>query len=142
MCLETQNEGYFDSTKFLDQVDKAIDIFEGKYPNHQAVFLFDNAPCHRKCSDDSLNINRMNVNPGGKQPIMKDTIWNGQVQRLVTEDGIPKGMKLVLQERGVNTDGMNARAMREKLGSYPDFVNVPTLVEELVRSRSHICLFF
>ena len=73
---------------------------------------------------------------------MKDTVWNGQVKRLVTDDGIPKGMKLVLQKRGVNTDGMNARAMREKLGSFPDFVDVPTLVEELVRSRSHICLFF
>ena len=31
---------------------------------------------------------------------------------MVDPDGIPKGMKLILQERGVNTDGMNAKKMR------------------------------
>ncbi len=45
----------------------------------------------------------MNVGPGGKQPVMKDT---GKVQRLVNDSGIPKGMKLVLQERGVDTFAM------------------------------------
>ena len=61
---------------------------------------------------------------------------------MVDSNGIPKGMKLVLQERGVDTDGMNAKAMREKLGSHPDFMNEPTLVEQLVHDRNHICLFF
>ena len=66
LLLETQTEGYFDSPKFLKQVSKAIDIFEHKHPHAQGVFIFDNAPCHRKCSEDSLNVNRMNVGPGGK----------------------------------------------------------------------------
>ena len=48
LLLETQTEGYFESNMFLKQVDKAIEIFETKYPNAQALFLFDNAPCHRK----------------------------------------------------------------------------------------------
>ena len=53
--------------KFLEQVDNAIDVFEKKFPVAQALFLFDNAPSHRKCSDDSLSAEHMNVRPGGKQ---------------------------------------------------------------------------
>ena len=54
--VETQTEGYFDGPKFLKQVSKAIDIFERIYPHAQGVFIFDNAPCHKKCSEDSLNV--------------------------------------------------------------------------------------
>ena len=76
-------------------------------------FLFDNAPSHRKCSEDSLSAERMNVRPGGKQPVMRDTIFNGRFQQMVLPDGRAKGMKIVLQERGVDTSGMNAQKMRE-----------------------------
>ena len=99
ILLETQNDGYFNNDKFLEQVKVAIDIFEAKYPNAQAVFMFDNAPCHRKVSDNALSAEKMNVKPGGKQPIMRDGAWNGQVQKMTLPDGTPKGMKLVLQER-------------------------------------------
>ena len=73
---------------------------------------------------------------------MKDTVHNGVAQHMVDGSGIPKGMKLVLEERGIDTSGMNARKMREVLGAHSDFVNVTTLVEELVESRNHIPLFF
>ena len=51
----------------------------------------------------------MNVNPGGKQPKMHSTIFNGQIQHMVFPDdyldsnlqGKPKGMRIVLQERGL-----------------------------------------
>lgn len=46
LLLETQRDGYFESTKFLAQVDIAIDIFERQYPNHVCIFIFDNAPCN------------------------------------------------------------------------------------------------
>ena len=48
----------------------------------------------------------------------------------------------MLEERGVNTDGLNAKAMRDILGKHPDFITQTTLVEELITSPSHICLFF
>ena len=60
----------------------------------------------------------MNVKPGGKQPKMRDTIWNG------FNICVPKGMKQVLEERGVNTSKMNADEMRTVLGSMTDFKNV------------------
>ena len=41
--------------------------------------------------------------------MMRDTIFNGRIERVVLPDGPPKGMKIVLQERGVDTSGMNAK---------------------------------
>lgn len=32
---------------------------------------------------------------------MKDTVWSGHIQRMVTPLGIQKGMKTVLEERGL-----------------------------------------
>ena len=48
----------------------------------------------------------MNVGPGGKQPKMRDTVWEGHVQKMVDRNAIPKGMKAILEERGVDTVGM------------------------------------
>ena len=66
VLLETKTDGYFDNNKSLEQVDHAIDVFEKKFPEAQALFLFDNAPSHRKCSEDSLSAERMNARPWGK----------------------------------------------------------------------------
>ena len=72
---------------------------------------------------------------------MRDTVWNGETQQMVLCDGIPKGMKLVLQKRGVDVKGMNADKMRQKLNAFPDFANQPTILEKLVRKRGHIYLY-
>ena len=50
----------------------------------------------------------MNVRDGGKQPFLKDMQWNGCAQSMVTSFGLQKGMRTVLEERGVDTKGMNA----------------------------------
>lgn len=75
--LETGDNrgGYWDSPKFLANVRVAADIAEIKYPkeSYDLLWLFDNAPSHRKMADDALNVNKMNVKPGGKQAILRDT---------------------------------------------------------------------
>lgn len=43
---------------------------------------------------------------------------------------IPKGAHAVLEERGVNTKGMDGDKMREILGSYNGFKNVKSRVEQ------------
>ena len=63
----------------------------------------------------------MNVKPGGKQPVMHDTVYNGKSQKMVLRDGTPKGMKLVLQERGVDVSGMKAEDTRLALQQMHDF---------------------
>ena len=142
LYLETQKEGYFNNDHLLKQVEHTIDIFEKVNPNARGLFLFDNAPSHKKQADDSLNVDKMNVNPGGMQPIMRDTMWEGKVQTMVKPDGTAKGMKAVLQERGVDIKGMKAPDMRAKLKTYSDFANPKTLLEDLVESRGHICEFY
>ena len=59
--------------------------------------------------------------PGGMQPAMRDTMWGGQVQKMVDANGVPKGMKQVLEERGINTSTMVAADMRVVLANYEDF---------------------
>ena len=50
------------------QVENALNIFEAKYPYARGLFLFDNAPSHKKVADDQLDVDKMNVGVGGKQP--------------------------------------------------------------------------
>ena len=59
---------------FLQQVTTAVHVFECKFPGVTGVFLFDNAPSHRKYPPDGLNPAHMNVYPGGKQAIMRDSL--------------------------------------------------------------------
>ena len=121
LYLEHQSEGYFNNDMLMVQVQKAIDIFEKKYPSVIGMFIFDNAPSHRKKPDNSLNPERMNVSDGGRQPVMRDTMWNRCIQKMTLDDGRQKGMKSVLEERGVSTKGMNAAKMREELKKFDDF---------------------
>ena len=141
VALEHQTEGYFTNPMFLNQVSTAIDIFERKHPQSQGCFLFDNAPSHKKVAADALNADKLNVRPGGKQPCLRDTMWDGRVQKMQLPDGRPKGMKLILEERGVCTDGMVAEKLREKLQTFEDFKTQKSLLEEMVEARGHICMF-
>ena len=140
--LEIHKNGYFNNEHLLEQVEKTIDIFERVHPQARGLFLFDNAPSHKKQADDALNADRMNVHPGGMQPPMRDTQWDGKVQRLVFDDGTPKGMKEILKERGVNTRGMRAAEMRATLKTHTDFQGAKTLLEDLVEGRGHLCVFY
>lgn len=142
LYLEHQSEGYFTNDMFVDQVSQAISIFEKKYPGVIGLFIFDNAPSHCKKPDDCLNPDKMNVSNGGKQPFMRDTMWNSSIQKMTLTDGTQKGMRCVLEERGVDTYRMKADQMRKELRKFEDFRSdgVP-IVEEMVVSKGHMCLF-
>ena len=116
-------DGYWNNDKFLKQVKKAVDIAEAKYPGdkYTLVWLFDQSSGHCAFRDDALNVAKMNVKPGGAQPKMRDTIWAGKKQSMVLSNGRPKGMKMVLEERGIDTENMKAADMRLVLGGHDDF---------------------
>ena len=40
---------------------------------------------------------------GGAQAVMMDTLWAGRIQKIANANGVPEGMKQVLEELGVNT---------------------------------------
>ena len=138
------NEGYWTSEKFLAQVKSAITNAEFKYPkeSNTLVWLFDQSSCHCAYNDDAFNVKRMNVKPGGAQPVMRDTCWIGKVQKMVLPDGRPKGMKLVLEERGVDTTKMKAADMALVLGNHHDFKQEKTALEHVVKRKGHYCIFY
>ena len=136
-CGEAK-EGYWTCDKFIKQMKKAIKIAEFKYPKSDCwrhVWIFDHSSCHTAMAEDSLDVSKMNVNPGGKQQVMHDGYWNGMI-------GIPKGLRVVLQKCGVNTTNMNADQMREVLKQHPDFRDEKCRIEHLlVEEHSHIVYF-
>ncbi len=64
-------DSYFTHEDLLEQVKSAIDIFDERFPNAQAVFTFDNATSHQKCSADALSARNMPKFPGwaGKKAV-------------------------------------------------------------------------
>ena len=136
-------EGYWTSDKFMKQIREVAKIVDFKFPRDagwKIVWIFDHSSCHAAMPDDALVVSRMNVNPGGKQPIMRDGWWGGKPQPMCFNLGkIPKGMRRVLEERGVDTRGMKAEKMREVLGSHPDFKNEKSSIERFLgEEKKHI----
>ena len=135
--------GYWTGEKFMAQIKRAVCIAEFKYPPamHTLVWLFDQSSCHRAYASDALNVNNMNVRPGGAQAVMKDTVWAGRVQRMVDENGIPKGMKQILEERGINTATLKGPDMRIILANHNDFRSEKTIIESYLTGRGHAVHF-
>ena len=52
--------------------------------------------------------------------MMRDGWWGGKPHPM-NSHGVPKGLRTVLEERGVNTRGILQEEMRSVLGSHPDF---------------------
>ena len=103
-------EGYWTQDKFIAQMHQAIEIAEIEYPKEGGwhhVWVLDHSSCHAARADDALDVNAMNVKPGGKQRIMRDTIWNGKEWCMYTtaRDGKHscQNVEMVLEERGLST---------------------------------------
>lgn len=73
-------EGYWTCEKFVHQLEAAVKICEFKYPRADGwkwIWVFDQSSCHTAMAEDALDVSKMNVGPGGKQPKMHDTAWAG-----------------------------------------------------------------
>ena len=136
-------EGYWNSAKFLKQIADAVEIAEFKYPRtegYRLYWIFDHSSCHAAYPQDALNASHMNAKPGGAQPVMHDTYYNGKLQRMVLPDGTPKGLRLVLEERGVNVKGMKLEDMQAKMAMYSDFQDEKSSIERYLHGRGHGCI--
>lgn len=92
---------------------------------YDVYFVFDHAKAHTAYMADALIASRMNVNPGGAQPLMRVShfIVNGASQWMVLPDSTTKGLKMVLEEHGVNVRKAKRGDMVAKLSSFDDFKN-------------------
>jgi hypothetical protein len=135
-------DSWWDLAQLIKQLKNTIAIFEYTHPNCMAVFVFDRSSAHEGYAEDALNISNMNINPGGKQKKMRDTIipldnpdpapgeedTRGRLQRMCFPDdhsdpklrGQAKGVKAVLQERKSVWDKFisecNARKTKKMVG--------------------------
>jgi len=89
--------------------EKVIPVFEKSFPGCQGLFAFDNAKNHQKYASDGLRAGNLNLTPGGKNTL---PMWDGYFkmphdpntihqEKMVICDGRLKGLKLVLEERGI-----------------------------------------
>ena len=105
----------------MEQMTKAVKIADIKYPSSQGyhhVWCLDHSCGHTTFAEDALIASKMSKGPGGKQPKMRDTVWNGQPQSLTLPDRQPKGAPFVLQERGYDTTRMKLEEMRRILAEH------------------------
>ncbi|PKK60049.1 hypothetical protein RhiirC2_719382 [Rhizophagus irregularis] len=131
--------------KLIEQIKtRAIPIFEKTHPETVAVFAFDNSSSHIKLADDTLNAANMNLNSGGKQPIIYEKLCEK-----------PKGMKVILQERGLWESGLkgfcgnkeisleNPRCCaRHVLATQEDFLNQKPILQEIIEVLGHKVIFY
>ena len=55
--------------------------------------------------------------------------------------GVPKGVRVVLEERGINTRTLVAEQMKEILAQHDDFKNEKSRVEHFLESKGHTVIF-
>ena len=120
-----EKEGYCNSDRFIKNVKNSIAIAKYKYParRNTVVFILYQSSCHRAFCRKWYKRFPDECASGGKQPCMRDTVWAGRVQRMVRDNGVVKGLKAVLDEQGINTEGMKGDDMRTVLSFHDDFVN-------------------
>ena len=68
-------------------------------------------------ADDVLDASMLN------QEVNSLTLWAGKVQKMTFSLGVPKGMKKVLEERGINTDTLDGDQTLQILSNQDDFKN-------------------
>lgn len=132
------HDAWWDLNQLIDQVKDAVDIFEHLHPEKVAIWLFDCSSAHEGLAADALNVNNMNINPGGKQKHLRTTVipitnpppkpgradTRGMTQVMNYPDshpdlklrGQPKGIKAVLQERESVWDELMDRCNTKVVG--------------------------
>jgi hypothetical protein len=158
----SNGDAWWDTAQLLDQVKQAITIFEAAHPNCVALFIFDQSSAHASPAPDALRAFDMNKSNGGKQRKQQDTVipqsnpvaeLRGKPQKMTLENGNPKGLQQVLEERGFNVCHLRAKCspvcpfeskgccMSQLLSQQDDFVNQPSMLESLIRDAGHECIF-
>ena len=61
----------------------------------------------------------------------------GSCRQAVCADGIPKGMKAILEEKKINTATLRADDMRTILQNHDDFRSEKTMVKTFLINRGH-----
>jgi hypothetical protein len=162
-------EGWWTTDKLLKQIkEKALPIFEATHSGCIALFAFDNATSHAAFANDALVASKMGWHDGGKQPYMRDTMFDGRIQNMVYPDnhvevelrGKQKGMRTILLKRELYRNGLKKKCndcktikLREQntkidccglkiLELQPDFQAQKGIIQEEIERQGHMVIFY
>ena len=164
MKLEYGKGKWWEGDDLVEQViSLAIPIFESAFPQCQALFLFDNATSHAAYASDALLARSMNLRPGGQQSIMRNGFnsLTSSVQSMVQQNGKAKGLRMVLEERGLWRRGLRIQCRkpgtdkflktcleggqccaRALIAGQKDFQAQRCRLQEEVEEKGHLVLFY
>jgi len=154
------DDSWWNAEKMVQQTRKAIEVFNKAFPNDIAVFAFDNSSGHACTALDAIVASRMNLGPGGKQPVMHPTrLSDGTLQNMIYQRndckwkyphhpikdeniGKPKAIKRGLQERWLGKNNLHKQCGREKKAkrsgcSFSDHLFEETMEEYEARTIDH-----
>ncbi|KAJ7922645.1 hypothetical protein B0H13DRAFT_2655599 [Mycena leptocephala] len=102
-------DAYWNMEQMIAQLAKAISIARRMFPKAIIHWVFNNSSAHGSLAKNALTVTKMNVNPGGKVPEMQDTklVFDNPLPDNHPHkkfEGQPKGMKVILAERGYTTN--------------------------------------
>ena len=135
------DDGWWTSENMLAQFQhRALPAFEQLHPECVGVFMFDNSTNHKKMPDDCLDAHAINLSDGGKNA--RTTIRPGwfeqdgrrMTQLMVDESGVQKGVRRILQERGLWKIHMKLPDARKVLSEQDDFRSQKTVLQECVEA--------
>jgi hypothetical protein len=144
-----QQDGYWTTANLIQQVrTKAMPIFKILHPGCDGLFLFDNSQNHRSLPPDALRASALNLSDGGKNVQKQRSGWfiddNGirVTQTMQRPDGVQKGVRTILKERGLWTIALTLPEARELLGQQPDFLSQKSWLQETLDSDDSFLLDF
>ena len=144
-----QREGYWTTADLINQVKtEAMPIFRILHPGCEGLFLFDNSQNHRSLPPDALRASSLNLSDGGKNVQNQRPGWfldsdgNRVIQSMQRHDGIQKGVRSILQERGLWNALLKLAEAREILSNQPDFSSQRSWLEETLGSQEGFLLDF
>lgn len=141
-------DGYFTNDDLAEQTKIMLKIFEVLHPGCTALVAYDNSSNHHAMSKDALVANRVNLKDGGKNvPRFRDGWYLNDegvrtVQSMTAPGGLQKGIKSILEERGLFVPGMRLNDARKLLSLQPDFVAQRPLLKETVEDTRHHIIFY
>lgn len=59
-----------------------MEVKYSKDEGWKVIWVFDHSSCYAAMSNDAPDVSKMNVNPGGKQRVMQDGLWDGKVKKM------------------------------------------------------------
>lgn len=146
---EKQQDGYWTAANLIDKVKtKAMPIFKILHPRFDALFLFDNSQNHRSLPPDVLRASVLNLSDGGENVQNQRAGWfidsNGirMTQPMQRPDGIQKGVRTILQERGLWPASLKLSEASKLLSEQSDFKAQRSWLNETLGSEQGFFLDF